>query len=703
MALLLLTLSAAVGAAACGGDSGGGDGGLVTAKYAIIEFRPESTAGNSYEIDLGQVTLGNDFTLELAAINSGEKELEIRGFRWSYAPAEPDVEADKPAFQCFYGSDRTPCADASNLPLTVGQISTVSELPKNLPIYIKFHRYQGDAPRTAQLVVESSHRYGAVTLSFSTGVSIPRIQATPTRVTFTDLRRGEEQTKYLSVLNAGSAPLRVDKFTLAAYPSFTVKFGDTEYTSTEETRSGVDIDPPLTLNPNQSIQVEVRYLPEDAESRNGVLQVHSNDPAKDWTVINLEAIQSGPLIGVNPVAIEFGPRVVGRQSALQLQLLSRGTEPLSISGIAFDAGSSPDFAVDTTTVTVNGEPISAANPLVIPPNDFRTLAVYFTPDVINDVDEVTGQPVKDIGTLVILNNSFEDTVAIPVDGYGVLQDCPVGVIVIEEGEEVIPQTNLHLQGDQSYAMVGQIYKWEWRVDQPVGSQSVFVPSPTFPNPTFEANVAGTYTFYLDVWDEEDTKSCEPATYEVVVIPDEAIHIELLWTTPGDPDETDTGPFAGSDVDLHFIHPNAPSDPRAPDLDGDGLPDPYMDQPFDCYWFNPHPDWGAFGNAFDDDPSLDRDDTDGAGPENINLNVPENGKRYQVAVHYWNDHAYGASFVTVRIYVYQILVFQLQDVRLINYDMWCVGFIDWPSGQVSLCEAPGGGYRITPNYRHPMFF
>jgi len=88
---------------------------------------------------------------------------------------------------------------------------------------------------------------------------------------------------------------------------------------------------------------------------------------------------------------------------------------------------------------------------------------------------------------------------------------------------------------------------------------------------------------------------------------------------------------------------------------------------------------------------------------VNLNVPENGKQYQVAVHYWNDHAYGASFVTVRVYIYQFLVFQLENVRLINYDMWCVGFVDWPSGQVSLCEAPGGGYRITPNYRHPMFF
>ena len=157
------------------------------------------------------------------------------------------------------------------------------------------------------------------------------------------------------------------------------------------------------------------------------------------------------------------------------------------------------------------------------------------------------------------------------------------------------------------------------------------------------------------------------------------------------------------MDLHFIHPSAPSEVGAPDLDEDGEPDPYFSQPYDCFWFNPHPDWGDFGSAVDDDPGLDRDDTDGAGPENVNLAVPENDARYEIAVHYWNDHGYGAAFVTVRVYIYQSLVYELANVRLINHDLWCVAFVDWPTGQVTLCEAPGGGYRITPNYQHPMFF
>lgn len=391
---------------------------------------------------------------------------------------------------------------------------------------------------------------------------------------------------------------------------------------------------------------------------------------------------------VSPSHLEFGPCLVPRRAALPLLILSTGTEPLEVTSVAFAEGSSAEFTVD-------GPPL----PLVIPPNGSHVIEVAYTPERTNEVDDVTGQPLLDTGTLVLLTNTPEGRIEVPVDGYGVLCDGPVAVITVDEGEAVIPQTNLHLDGSRSYALVGEIRRWEWRVDQPAGSASVFIPSPTFPEPTFEGNVEGTYRFYLDVWDEEDQKSCEPATYEVVVHPDEAILVELLWTTPGDPDETDTGPFAGTDVDLHLLHPDAPADPAAPDHDGDGAPDPYFDPLGDCWSGNPRPDWGTPGDE-SDDPRLGRDDTDGAGPESVGINVPENGETYEVAVHYPDDHGFGASFATVRVYIYHVLVFELRDVRVLAGDLWCVAFIDWPSGQVSLCEAAEGGYRITSDYPAP---
>ena len=128
------------------------------------------------------------------------------------------------------------------------------------------------------------------------------------------------------------------------------------------------------------------------------------------------------------------------------------------------------------------------------------------------------------------------------------------------------------------------------MEQPEGSTAKFIPSHDFPNPSFEVDLSGIYTFYLVVYDENNTPSCFPAEYEVAVIPDETIHIELFWHTPGDPDETDEGLEAGADLDLHLLHPLA----AGPDLDGDGSAEGWFDIPWDCFWCNHNPDLGPEG-------------------------------------------------------------------------------------------------------------
>src|SRR5690606_12334778 len=155
--------------------------------------------------------------------------------------------------------------------------------------------------------------------------------------------------------------------------------------------------------------------------------------------------------------------------------------------------------------------------------------------------------------------------------------------------------------------------------------------------------------------------------------DRAILVELTWTTPGDPDETDTGEGTGSDLDLHFAHHNA----VGPDLDGDGFPDPWLDQDWDVFWFNPNPNWGSLNPAVDDNPSLDRDDTDGGGPENISIGIPEDGVSYTIGVHHWNDWGFGPADATVRVFHYADLVYEVTRPAMNPRDMWCVGFIHWP--------------------------
>jgi len=270
------------------------------------------------------------------------------------------------------------------------------------------------------------------------------------------------------------------------------------------------------------------------------------------------------------------------------------------------------------------------------------------------------------------------------------------VIAVDEGNKVPPLTTLHLNSDQSVAGAGWIIEYQWEVDQPPGATGVFLPSAAAPNPTFTVPISGTYVFSLTVCDKSDTWS-EPATYVVTVASQEAIHVELVWDTPGDPDQTDSGPQAGADLDLHFVHPLA----EELDLDEDGVPDGYFDNPYDCFWFNAHPQWGELNPDVDDDPGLDIDDSDGAGPENLNLAIPEN-VTYKIGAHYWNDHGFGPSFATARVYIMGSLVFEMSGVEMAMKDMWDICTIEWPSGTVNAYTDGSGNPKIIPEYTHPMF-
>ena len=384
-------------------------------------------------------------------------------------------------------------------------------------------------------------------------------------------------------------------------------------------------------------------------------------------------------------AYDFGQLYVGSETTAALSVTSCSDTPLHITQLGLAADSAPAF--DIPSSTLDHMP-SAEDPVVLAPGETIHVDVNFAPASVG----------LHKGTIRIDSNSQPPVAEVLLTGGGMDQPCPVAKIGCAEGDEVIPQTILHLFGDDSTSPNGEIKEYEWDVSQPPGSQSVFVPSAHYPTPTFETNMVGVYTFYLTVVDQIGKVSCYPGQFEIVVIPDEAVHIEMYWYTPEDPDETDTGPEAGSDLDVHFLHPWA----AGPDLDGDGAPDGWFDIPFDCFWFNAHPNWGSYDPGINDDPGLDRDDTDGAGPENINLDIPEN-VTYRIGVHYWNDHGYGSAYATVRIYVYANPAGEVADVQLVDSDMWFVGSLNWPDGVFTMATNESGDYHITPAYHNPYFF
>ncbi len=652
----------------------------------VIELSPTDlckglAAGCSFEFLASEADQLGSVMKEVTVFNPGYGPLEISEVRLAWNDAE--------AYSLELPDDLA-AALAAGEPFMLSPLTQKNpEFDQQVSIRVRYTPVEDVYNPSTRLIIENnSTNKTTVRVGISVREAPPKIQISPEIVDFGRVDLGETGERTINVLNIGGEPLEINSLELTGSLDFTISAGGQEITA-----AGGNLLAPLVLPPNTISGLKVRFEPSSTTPADGSLLVYSNDPGViGASPVLLLGNQSAPCIAVNPQAITFGGTQTGTDALRPIEISACGEAPLTVSRLRISEDSAADFSV----VEVDGAP-TPDSPVLIPIGDSRTYQIRYTPDTENPVD-LNGSPIPDLGTLIIENDSLLGDVEVPLSGIGMLKPCPTAIIQIAEGHEVIPQTPLHLYGDQSYATSGSIAKWEWTVEQPLGSQSVLVPSMGFPNPTFEPNVVGLYTFHLTVWDENGVPSCEPAKAEVIVISDWAIHVELLWHTPEDPDETDEGPEAGSDLDLHFVHPWA----GGPDVDGDGQPDGWFDQPFDCFWFNAHPEWGSFDPAVEDNPGLDRDDTDGAGPENINLRLPED-VLYRVGVHYWDDHGYGASYATVRIYLFSQLVFEVSDVKLGHLDMWEVATIEWPSGKVKLVtEFNETQYKITPGYMSPFF-
>lgn len=190
---------------------------------------------------------------------------------------------------------------------------------------------------------------------------------------------------------------------------------------------------------------------------------------------------------------------------------------------------------------------------------------------------------------------------------------------------------------------GAISRYEWTIlERPQGATQRLTPDSAYETPYLFLDLPGVYRVQLEVHGTAPQPDCpreSTATFEIVASAQGDLQIKLLWDTPADPDQTDD---FGSDLDLHYLHESGR----------------WNDPPWDIFWRNSQADWGVQDDA-SDDPSLDIDDTDGAGPELLNHSGLED-VTYSVGAYYYSDSTLGASYATVRIYVQGQLEYEVED-------------------------------------------
>ncbi|MBX2803289.1 MAG: PKD domain-containing protein [Myxococcales bacterium] len=241
----------------------------------------------------------------------------------------------------------------------------------------------------------------------------------------------------------------------------------------------------------------------------------------------------------------------------------------------------------------------------------------------------------------------------PQEGVG-----PVALCEVIPAELLLFQETAHWIGNSSYAADGGPLTYEWSlVDAPTGSNTEFPPgSQHSPNRLeFSPDLAGTYTARLIVTDEFGQAS-DPCFVDLKAIPANELWVEMFWE------------HASDDMDLHLVR-------------DDGSP--FSSQ--DCFFDNciGGLSWGPAGPA--GNPALDLDDIPGTGPENINVERPED-LTYRVFVHDYTlayTHFTPANDVTVRIHIDGELVWE--DTRSISGEDTFEHFADihWATGEVEM--------------------
>lgn len=167
---------------------------------------------------------------------------------------------------------------------------------------------------------------------------------------------------------------------------------------------------------------------------------------------------------------------------------------------------------------------------------------------------------------------------------------------------------------------GTIARWQWTTTmQPDGSAARNPTPRTMPTTSFTPDIAGIYEVTVTATDDDGMTGTCVTRVEAGNV--DGLRVEMFWDTNR------------TDMDTHLLNPTGTM---------------WVGRD-DCYYGNcvggPVLEWGVTG-VTEDNPRLDIDDTDGFGPENINIERPVPGT-YRVAIH--NYRGDGPNRTTVRIY------------------------------------------------------
>lgn len=499
----------------------------------------------------------------------------------------------------------------------------------------------------------------------------------------------------VAITNVTAIPLKIESIEVSGDPAFRI------VSAPEEVGAGLTATMTVGFRPSVESAVEALIkIDSDGENvQDGIVIIHLRGVGVDNGTPSIKVSSPDCAQGADPnLGLDYGRVAQDGSSRCTLVIENHGNRELVLDGVIMDR---------ETLAMPSGED-EEAEPFVFvgrapqpddligyeAPNNTAPLVITFSPKELGDYAQEL---------IVLSNDPDRPRVAVPLNGEGVTPPtCVSGILTVNgqpwtDGTQIEPLDDVVLTADGSEPSTdeGRIVRVEWEItERPIGSQ-VILSTPDqlttgfqFAAGTPGVDIAGRYKVNATVVDDLETKSVNSCVVEFEAIPTDTFLAQLTWDTPS------------GDMDLHVakmddsgdfcISGNRGIDPQAStQYAGNVAEECSTGDDLDCNFstckagYPSRPDWDGSGDLSEGDPSLDIDDVDGYGPENINVDQSSPGS-YLISVFYYS----GSTDVgnTVRIYVYGLLQ-QEHYYSLADDDWRDVAILHWqnlPAGQGEWC-------------------
>jgi hypothetical protein len=327
----------------------------------LVQFNPTGTGTAS-----GQITINSDsstgstvlVTLSGTSTAAPSPQLTVSAASLSFGSLMVNTAATQSLTLTSTGTSPVTVNSAtitgSGFTIVSGSLPVSLNPTESVTLQVQFDPTTAGTA-TGQITISSNSSTGSTTVvtlgGTGTAAPIPQLTVSASSLSFGSVTVNTTTTQSLTLTSAGTAPVIVSSAAIAG-TGFAIVGGNF----------------PVTLNPTQTLTLQVQFLPTATGAASGQITISSNSSTGSTTVVTLGGTGTAapnPQLTVSASSLSFGSVTVNTATTQSLTLTSTGTSPVTVNSAA----------ISGTGFTI----VAGSFPVTLAPTQSVTLQVQFDP------------------------------------------------------------------------------------------------------------------------------------------------------------------------------------------------------------------------------------------------------------------------------------------------------------------------------------